>query len=147
MSGWHQNSKKDLEKPNRRKSLLFWIVGIAKFSYLVNWHNRHFTDTRIRPYFNGFWFPAIVIFWGYNLPYFQPILKQRIGDQVNVCCAHTITKIEAILAYRSQISTFFTDRADLEQQVIGYANSIGGERIWKQLTMNKYLSSHIPYRN
>ena len=45
-------------------------------------------------------------------------------------------KIEAILAYRSQISTFFTDRADLEQQVIGYANNVGGERIWKQLTIN-----------
>jgi len=45
-------------------------------------------------------------------------------------------KIDAILAYRSQLSTFFTNRTDLEQQVIGYANSIGGERTWKQVSIN-----------
>lgn len=39
-------------------------------------------------------------------------------------------KIEAILAYRSQFSTFWTDRADLEGQVRGYAESVGGERVW-----------------
>jgi LmbE family N-acetylglucosaminyl deacetylase len=42
-------------------------------------------------------------------------------------------RIEAILAYRSQISTFFTDRADLEGQVTGYAAAIGGERLWRQV--------------
>jgi LmbE family N-acetylglucosaminyl deacetylase len=41
-------------------------------------------------------------------------------------------KIEAILAFRSQISTFFTDRADLERQVKGYAALVGGERVWKR---------------
>jgi len=40
-------------------------------------------------------------------------------------------KIESILAYRSQLSTFFTDRADLEQQVLGYARAVGGERTWQ----------------
>jgi LmbE family N-acetylglucosaminyl deacetylase len=42
-------------------------------------------------------------------------------------------KIEAILAFRSQLSTFFTDRADLERQVKGYAAKVGGERIWKKI--------------
>lgn len=46
-------------------------------------------------------------------------------------------KIEAILAYRSQFSTFWTDRADLERQVRGYAESVGGEsvggeRVWRK---------------
>ena len=41
------------------------------------------------------------------------------------------TKIEAILAYRSQLSTFWTDRADLERQVHGYAAQVGGERVWR----------------
>lgn len=41
-------------------------------------------------------------------------------------------KLEAILAFRSQLSTFFTDRADLERQVKGYAAAVGGERVWAQ---------------
>lgn len=41
-------------------------------------------------------------------------------------------KIEAILAYRSQLSTFFADRDDLERQVRGYAASVGGERVWQK---------------
>jgi LmbE family N-acetylglucosaminyl deacetylase len=41
-------------------------------------------------------------------------------------------KIAAILAYRSQFSTFWTDRADLERQVRGYAERVGGERIWRR---------------
>ena len=40
-------------------------------------------------------------------------------------------KIEAILAFRSQLSTFFTDRGDLERQVTGYAELVGGERLWR----------------
>jgi hypothetical protein len=42
-------------------------------------------------------------------------------------------RIEAILAYRSQLSTFFTDQADLEQQVLGYAATVGGERLWRRV--------------
>jgi LmbE family N-acetylglucosaminyl deacetylase len=41
-------------------------------------------------------------------------------------------KIESILAFRSQLSTFFTDRADLERQVRGYAAQVGGERLWRR---------------
>ncbi|MBX2997758.1 MAG: PIG-L family deacetylase [Caldilineaceae bacterium] len=40
-------------------------------------------------------------------------------------------KIAAILAYRSQLSTFWTDNADLEQQVFGYLDAVGGERVWR----------------
>jgi LmbE family N-acetylglucosaminyl deacetylase len=39
-------------------------------------------------------------------------------------------KIEAIATYASQLSTFFRDRDDLEQQVHNYSQLIGGERIW-----------------
>lgn len=39
-------------------------------------------------------------------------------------------KIDAILAYRSQLSTFWTDNADLERQVFGYLDAVGGERVW-----------------
>jgi len=42
-------------------------------------------------------------------------------------------KIEAILAYRSQFSTFWTDRADLERQVRGYTEKVGGERMWRKI--------------
>ncbi|MFZ1753773.1 MAG: PIG-L family deacetylase [Caldilineaceae bacterium] len=41
-------------------------------------------------------------------------------------------KIQAILAYRSQFSTFWTDRADLERQVRGYTAKVGGERVWRK---------------
>ncbi len=41
-------------------------------------------------------------------------------------------KIAAILAFRSQISTFWTDQADLERQIYGYAAQVGGERVWTQ---------------
>ncbi|RLT45007.1 MAG: PIG-L family deacetylase [Chloroflexi bacterium] len=41
-------------------------------------------------------------------------------------------KIAAILAYRSQFSTFWSDQTDLEQQVRGYAERVGGERVWSR---------------
>ncbi len=41
-------------------------------------------------------------------------------------------KIEAIAAYTSQLSTFFLDRADLEQQVTSYSQLVGGERLWRR---------------
>ncbi|MEZ4715428.1 MAG: PIG-L family deacetylase [Caldilineaceae bacterium] len=43
-------------------------------------------------------------------------------------------KVASILAFRSQLSTFFTDRADLERQVRGYAAQVGGERLWQRAT-------------
>ncbi len=42
------------------------------------------------------------------------------------------TKLSAILAFRSQLGTFFADRADLEQQLRAYAAQVGGERIWSR---------------
>lgn len=39
-------------------------------------------------------------------------------------------RFEAIAAYKSQLSTFFQDRADLEQQVEDFVKRAGGERIW-----------------
>ncbi len=41
-------------------------------------------------------------------------------------------KIAAISAFRSQLSTFFQDDADLARQVRGFAESVGGERLWQQ---------------
>jgi hypothetical protein len=44
-------------------------------------------------------------------------------------------KYEAVAAFRSQLSTFFRDRADLEAQVGGYLLSTGGERRWRRSPM------------
>lgn len=41
-------------------------------------------------------------------------------------------KCAAIGAFRSQLSTFFVDRGDLEAQVKGYAARVGGERVWRR---------------
>jgi LmbE family N-acetylglucosaminyl deacetylase len=43
-------------------------------------------------------------------------------------------KIEAILEFRSQLSTFWRNRTELEQQVAAYAQRVGGERVWMPLT-------------
>ncbi len=44
-------------------------------------------------------------------------------------------KIEAIAAYVSQLSTFFLDLSDLEHQVRQYAQTVGGERIWRHASL------------
>lgn len=44
------------------------------------------------------------------------------------------TKIEAVAAYQSQLSTFFNGRADLAAQLTNYAHKTGGERLWHRLT-------------
>lgn len=41
-------------------------------------------------------------------------------------------KAKAIEAYVSQVSTFFNGRVDLLQQITAYAQSIGGERLWRK---------------
>ena len=41
-------------------------------------------------------------------------------------------KADAIMAFASQVSTFFNGRPDLEQQLKQYARRVGGERIWHQ---------------
>ncbi|MCS6826581.1 MAG: PIG-L family deacetylase [Caldilinea sp.] len=52
---------------------------------------------------------------------------------VSLTEADLVVKIEAISAFRSQLSTFFTDRGDLERRVRDYAASVGGERLWRKL--------------
>jgi LmbE family N-acetylglucosaminyl deacetylase len=42
-------------------------------------------------------------------------------------------RVEAVLAYESQLSTFFRDRADVEAQIGAYSERIGGERLWRRL--------------
>lgn len=44
-------------------------------------------------------------------------------------------KFDAIAAFKSQLSTFFNDRADLEQQVGAYIAQVGGERIWHKQSL------------
>ena len=39
-------------------------------------------------------------------------------------------KIEAVTCYHSQLSTFFYDNNDLEQQIRSYCEQVGGERYW-----------------
>jgi len=41
-------------------------------------------------------------------------------------------KAKAIEAYVSQVSTFFNGRDDLLRQITSYAQSIGGERLWRK---------------
>jgi LmbE family N-acetylglucosaminyl deacetylase len=41
-------------------------------------------------------------------------------------------KFEAIWAFRSQMSTFFTSRADMEKQVGSFVQAVGGERLWQR---------------
>jgi LmbE family N-acetylglucosaminyl deacetylase len=44
-------------------------------------------------------------------------------------------KFAAVAAFRSQLSTFFRNQSDLEAQIGGYANAIGGERRWRRVAM------------
>ncbi len=43
------------------------------------------------------------------------------------------TKIRAIGAFKSQLSTFFVDDADLADQVRTFTAQVGGERLWRQI--------------
>jgi LmbE family N-acetylglucosaminyl deacetylase len=40
-------------------------------------------------------------------------------------------RIQAIQCFKSQLSTFFQDEEDLENQLRSFINSVGGERYWK----------------
>jgi LmbE family N-acetylglucosaminyl deacetylase len=42
-------------------------------------------------------------------------------------------KIEAVASYESQLSTFFNDRADMENAVRRFTGSTGGERVWVRI--------------
>jgi len=45
-------------------------------------------------------------------------------------------KIEAIVAYRSQLSTFFNGRADLETEIHAFTQATGGERLWRLVAVS-----------
>jgi len=60
---------------------------------------------------------------------------QWIAEVVALDARAMRAKFEAVAAFRSQLSTFFRDRADLAAQVGGYAVAIGGERRWRRLPM------------
>jgi LmbE family N-acetylglucosaminyl deacetylase len=63
----------------------------------------------------------------------QPGDKNWVAELVSLDMRALKAKYAAIAAFRSQLSSFFRDQADLEAQVGGYANSIGGERRWRRL--------------
>ncbi len=82
--------------------------------------------------------------WYYeDYPYAQQVgaLHQVIPADERGWTAETIAlreealqaKIRAISAFQSQLSTFFTDDADLAQQVRTFAAQVGGERLWRRL--------------
>ncbi len=56
---------------------------------------------------------------------------------VPLTAAAVASKIEAIAAFQSQISTFFNGRADLAAQITNYVQKVGGERLWYRLTRSK----------
>lgn len=81
--------------------------------------------------------------WYYeDYPYAQQpgklaaVLQREEGDW----CAEVIpltadalrAKFDAVAAFRSQLSTFWQDRAVLEQEIGGYAAAVGGERLWRR---------------
>jgi LmbE family N-acetylglucosaminyl deacetylase len=39
-------------------------------------------------------------------------------------------RLKAISCFKSQLSTFFKDESDLKEQVMGFIDSVGGERLW-----------------
>ncbi len=56
------------------------------------------------------------------------------AEVMPLCAAAIETKIAAIRAYRSQLSTFFADEYDLREQVTQFAAAVGGERLWRRLS-------------
>ena len=79
-----------------------------------------------------------------DYPYAQKpgLLKQVFAERIRsswqaevlpIGDAGLRAKYDAIWAFRSQLSTFFGDRADLEQQVGEYTRQTGGERLWRRI--------------
>ena len=73
----------------------------------------------------------------------SPTAAAQVGYTVNVVELGEDAikaKLEAIACYRSQLSTFFADGAEMEARVRAYARAVGGgrpaERVWKQITTN-----------
>lgn len=93
-------------------------------------------------------FPKVTLCYYEDYPYAQKpgALATVIADKDQNWQATTIpltdaavqTKIAAIIAFKSQVSTFFQDEADLERQIRTFTASVGGERLWR-LTGDKEI--------
>ncbi|MBK8046665.1 MAG: PIG-L family deacetylase [Anaerolineales bacterium] len=85
--------------------------------------------------------------WSGELAYYEdyPYVQQPeklarvIGEDASwrataipVSDAALATKFDAIWAFRSQLSTFFGSREDMEEQVGRYMRSVGGEQNWER---------------
>lgn len=102
----------------------------------------HHVDHQLTRRAAEFAFGASRLFYYEDYPYAQQAgaLESVIGaaragwhaQTVPLTAADLATKIEAIAAFRSQLSTFWHSREALEQQVQGFAAQVGGERIWQQ---------------
>ncbi len=80
--------------------------------------------------------------WYYeDYPYAQQprALYRALGDEnlriwrpntIDISAPSRQAKFDAIWAFRSQLSTFFTSRANMEQQVGSYMDQVRGERLW-----------------
>lgn len=87
-----------------------------------------------------FTFSQNILYYYEDYPYAQAsnVLTTVIPDDSYGWQSKTVTlstvdkqaRIHAITAFISQLNTFFTDQADLEQQVYSYIAQVAGERIW-----------------
>lgn len=87
--------------------------------------------------------------WPVGLRYYEdyPYAEQAgavqrgLGDDLRgwrpevqeITAAGLAARCDAIWAYRSQMSTFFADRAVMEGRVRGYVEQVGGERVWAKV--------------
>jgi LmbE family N-acetylglucosaminyl deacetylase len=82
--------------------------------------------------------------WYYeDYPYVENrgYLRRILGDNLRAwrpaifdVSAHGLqAKFDAIWAFRSQLSTFFGSRAEMETRVRGYNEIAGGERLWEKV--------------
>jgi hypothetical protein len=55
------------------------------------------------------------------------------AETIPISPAALQARIDAIVAFRSQLSTFFTDLDDLYAQVTSFIAAHGGERLWRQV--------------
>ncbi len=53
-------------------------------------------------------------------------------------------KCDAIWAFRSQLSTFFGSRAEMEARVRGYCDAAGGERLWEKVAASTVRATAPP---
>lgn len=54
------------------------------------------------------------------------------AQPIPLSAAAIAAKVQAIAAFASQVSSFFTDEADMMQKITDFAVSRGGERVWRQ---------------